>query len=441
VPARRLAALPALPKFISPEEIKIEMGFDAPPVEGKGKIKQITWNLKATDQASNIINRQSRTLNLSPLMAEALDQAKSLRDTIKQHKEPGQAPRPTPAPAPAPRPAPAAVAKPAPQPRAAPAPAPKPAVAQPAPRPAPKPAPRPAPAPAPEPLPDLEPVPEAQPQPQARQRPQIQIEPEAANVPERDIIATPITTMGGDVLQAQQPIDKHVWQQEAKSVMAPSATSRFTAVAQQDFSQGPAAGAAYQQPRTAPVRQTPAPEPAQEEVQTAAQARGGRTCSKCGGSNFREDDDKNRPLSFTPPFLYAKKFVCKNCGTIFGAEAQAAAAPAPAQAARPTRPSQMAQQQAAPVQPRRVVQTSWEETTQQVRPSAVAAQEEAAPDYGSAGYEEPAKDGVRAVCPNCGGTSFNVVADKTRPISFGMGGMGAVYAKVRQCRKCGAKFD
>ncbi len=447
-PARRLAALPALPKFVSPDEIKIELGFDAPPVEGKGKIKQITWNLKATDQASNIINRQSRTLNLSPLMAEALDQAKSLRDTIKQHKD-GPAPASSPAPQPRSAPAPSQP-RPAPSPpRPAPAtvaqPAPKPAVAQQAPRPAPKPAPRPAPAPAPapEPLPDLEEIPEQQPQPQARSRPQIQIEPAAANVPERDIIATPVKTMGGDVLQAQQPIEKHAWQ-EAKAVMAPSATSRFTAVAQQSFTESPAAtGPAHQQQRVAPVRQAPTPEPAIEEVQTAAQARGGRSCAKCGGSNFREDDDKSKPLSFTPPFLYAKKFVCKNCGTVHGAEAQAAAAPAPQQAPRATRPSQIAQQQA-PAQARRVVQTSWEETSQQVRPSAVAAREEA-PTYGAAaGYEETApteEQAIRAVCPNCGGTSFNVVQDKTRPISFGMGGMGAVYAKVKQCRKCGAKFD
>jgi hypothetical protein len=448
VPARKLAALPALPKFVAPEEIKIEMGFDAPPVEGKGKITQITWNLKATDQASNIISRQSRALNMSPLMAEALDQAKSLRDAIKQHKQetapaPQPAPQPRAAPAPAPRVAPAAVAQPAPQPRAAPAPTPRAAPApQPAPRPVTKPAPRPA--PAPEPLPALEAIPEQEPQPQARSRPQIQIEPAAANVPDRDIIAVPVKTMGGDTLQAQQPIEKHAWQ-EAKSVMAPSATSRFTAVSQQDFNQSPAASAVRQQPRAAPARQAPAPEPVYEETQTAAQARGGRICAKCGGSNFREDDDKNKPLSFTPPFLYAKKFTCKNCGTLFGAEAQEATTSATQPAARPVRPSQVAQQQA-PTQPRRVVQTSWEETSQQVRPSAVAAKEEAAPVYGTAGYEEPVageehKDGVRAVCPNCGGTAFNVVSDKTRPISFGMGGMGAVYAKVKQCRKCGAKFD
>jgi len=285
------------------------------------------------------------------------------------------------------------------------------------------PVPSPSPAPVVEPLPELEPIAEQAPQPQARERPQIQIEPAASSVPERDIIATPIKTKGGDVLQAQQPIEKHAWV-EAKPVMAPSATTRFTATASQSFQESPAPVARQ---RAAPVRQAPEPEPMQEEapVQTAAQARGGRTCSKCGGSNFREDDDKNKPLSFTPPFLYAKKYTCKSCGTIYGAEAKEAAAAAPQQAARPTRPSQVAAQQQtpAPAQSRRVVQTSWE-------------------DLGAAsGYEEPAAGGVRAVCPNCGGTSFNVVQDKTRPISFGMGGIGAVYAKVKQCRKCGAKFD
>lgn len=463
--ARKLAALPALPKFVAPEEIKLEIGFDAPPVEGKGKIKQITWNLKATDQATNVVTRQSRALNLSPLMAEALDQAKSLRDTIKQHKqEPAPAPQAAPQPrVPAPKPAPATIAQPAPAPRVAaiqatpaprpavvsaqPAPAPRPAVVatQPAPasQPAPRPVTRPAPAPAPEaePLPDLEPVAET-PSPQPRARPPIQFEPAAANVPARDIIATPVKTMGGDVLQAQQPIEKHAWQ-EAKAVMAPSATSRFTAVAQQDFNQGLAASAAArQQPRAAPARQAPSPEPAYEETAPVVQARGGRTCAKCGGTNFREDDDKSKPLSFTPPFLYAKKYTCKNCGTLHGAEVQEPAV-APQPAARPARPSQVAQQQA-PAQPRRVVQTTWEETSENVRPSQVRAQQETTSDYGAAGYEEATaseEHAVRATCPSCGGTAFNIVQDKTRPISFGMGGIGAVYAKVKQCKKCGAKFD
>jgi hypothetical protein len=73
---------------------------------------------------------------------------------------------------------------------------------------------------------------------------------------------------------------------------------------------------------------------------------------------------------------------------------------------------------------------------QEAENEAPAAQEPAAQ-----APEHKAGEG-RLVCPNCGGTSFNVITDKTRPVSYGVGsGMGTMYAKVHQCKKCGAKVD
>jgi len=136
-------------------------------------------------------------------------------------------------------------------------------------------------------------------------------------------------------------------------------------------------------------------------------------------------------------------------------------APAAQATPRPTRPSQVAaaRQSTASPAPRqaaaRHVQTTWEDTTpESVRPTDVLAKkgirQEPLPSKITAQEYEPVeqqaaapeqKEGGRLVCPNCGGTAFNLIQDKTRPISYGMGGMGAVYAKVHQCKKCGTKVD
>jgi hypothetical protein len=137
-------------------------------------------------------------------------------------------------------------------------------------------------------------------------------------------------------------------------------------------------------------------------------------------------------------------------------------APAAKPTQRPTRPSQVAaaRQPAAATPasrqaPTRHVQTTWEDTKpESVRPSDVLAKkgirQEPLPSKVAAQEYEPEeeqaptpeqKEGGRLVCPNCGGTSFNLIQDKTRPISYGMGGMGAAYAKVHQCKKCGTKVD
>ncbi|HME53455.1 MAG TPA: hypothetical protein VKM55_14620 [Candidatus Lokiarchaeia archaeon] len=490
---RKLASLPELPQFVKPEDIVDIQGFDAPPTEGKGKIKEVIWNLKATDQASNVISREKRSL--SPLMAEALDQVQLLRDTIKQQKKgaprvPAQASAParTPSQKPPPKPAPKPAAKLAPKPagRPAPKPAPRPAVKQ-------APLPEPIPEPAPEPveesaLPELGPEPEPVEQPVAkppsqsrpgRSRPQpLQ---ESVAEPERDIITTPVKSrLSDNVMTAQVPIEKKHWD-EAKSVMAPMATTKFTAVSQQNFDAAPSpvAQQASSRPGAARTSRAPVPVPMAEETspqemqEAPAPAKttgkdqmlpgGGKICGKCGGNNFREDNDKSKPLSFTPPFLYAKKYTCKSCGHVFNLEGQGEAeAPVTQAAQRPTRPSQVAagRQAAAPTPaarqaPARHVQTTWEDTTpESVRPSDVLAKkgirQEPLPSKVSAQEYEPVeeqapapeqKEGGRLVCPNCGGTSFNLIQDKTRPISYGMGGMGAVYAKVHQCKKCGTKVD
>nr|MDO8113156.1 hypothetical protein [Candidatus Sigynarchaeota archaeon] len=440
---RRLAALPELPKFVKPEDIQEIQGFDAPPVQGKGKITEITWNIKTAEQASNVVSRQSRPL--SPLMAEALSQAKALRETIKQQHEPSRAAA-APQPKPAARPQPAPAAQPAPQPAAQARPAVKPAARL-------------------APAPPMQQAPQPQAQPRPAPRPQPQPEPEEAPAvyePEREIISTPVKSkLSDDVMTAQQPIEKRKWE-EAKSVMAPMATSKFTAVAQQNFQTTPSA--AFDQPAPRP-RAIPAPVHAEmpqyeEQAPDAGAAQvtgqdqvlpgGKRVCGKCGNSNFREDDDKSKPLSFTPPFLFAKKYTCKSCGKLFGAEAQQTQVAATQPAPRPTRPSQVAARQAPAPAPAarpaaRRVQTTWEDTApvETVRPSDVAARQGPGQEPPAASEYEasPEQAGTRLVCPNCGGTAFNVIQDKTRPVSFGMGGMGTVYAKIHQCKKCGAKVD
>ncbi|MFX0141323.1 MAG: hypothetical protein ACFFDN_47230 [Candidatus Hodarchaeota archaeon] len=51
--------------------------------------------------------------------------------------------------------------------------------------------------------------------------------------------------------------------------------------------------------------------------------------------------------------------------------------------------------------------------------------------------EKPPIEG-RRVCPECGGTSFNTVEDKTQ-VLHQMGGV-KIYAKKYICRQCGAEM-
>jgi ribosomal protein S27AE len=65
-----------------------------------------------------------------------------------------------------------------------------------------------------------------------------------------------------------------------------------------------------------------------------------------------------------------------------------------------------------------------------VKPSAIVDKQEAE----EKAKEKPPVEG-RRVCPDCGGTSFNAVEDKSQ-VLFQQGGM-KVYAKKYICRKCG----
>lgn len=65
-----------------------------------------------------------------------------------------------------------------------------------------------------------------------------------------------------------------------------------------------------------------------------------------------------------------------------------------------------------------------------VKPSAVVDKQEAE----EKAKEKPPVEG-RRVCPNCGGTAFNAVEDKTH-VLFQQGGM-KVYAKKYICKRCG----
>jgi chemotaxis protein histidine kinase CheA len=465
---RTLATLPELPKFVKPDEITDEeVGFNAPPVEGKGKIKQITWSIKAIDQASNIASRQNRAL--IPLMTEAWDQVKQLRSTIKKQKtlQPAVVEEPLPdiaEPEPtlaAPRPAAKSTAKPASKAMTKPAAAPT----QP-----------PAPAKAAQPPPS--------PMITAREAMKVKLEHAAEMEPEREISHVAVKSkLTDEVLTARAPVEKHKWE-EAKSVMAPSASKLFSATAQQSFDESPVSVAEEPEPQNIPVES--AYQETDEQAQQVAKATGKdqllpggkRVCGKCGGSNFREDDDKNKPLSFTPPFLYAKKYICKNCGKLFlGDQEQAEPVPVQQGPHRAVALKPVVTKPAAKASPQRYVEATWEDTGSlkseanrkpSAKPSSVFAQKgfkaEPLPSAGVQTARRPAqapaqrsvppaaeeaapaaeatKSEGRLICPNCGGTSFNVISDKSRPVSYGMGtSFGTLYAKVHQCRKCGMKVD
>ncbi len=270
-PAKKLPALPELPKFVKPEDITGIQGFDSAPVEGKGKIKEITWNLKTGD-VGNVVAREKRPL--SALMKEALNEAQQLRDILKQQKTS--------------IPAPAVQAAPQPQPQPRPQPQPQP---HPRPQPQPQPQPRPQSQPQPQPRPQSQPQPQPQPRPQ--QQPQQLAHPKPA-APEREVISKPVRSAFSDeTLVAQRPIEKHSWQ-EAQAVMQPTAASTFTATSQQSAYQEPVQRSTYQ-PQPEPVA------PQVMEYEEPAEPRtpgkdyttpGGRKmCGKCGVINFREDDD------------------------------------------------------------------------------------------------------------------------------------------------------
>ncbi|MFX0134648.1 MAG: hypothetical protein ACFFDN_13495 [Candidatus Hodarchaeota archaeon] len=68
-----------------------------------------------------------------------------------------------------------------------------------------------------------------------------------------------------------------------------------------------------------------------------------------------------------------------------------------------------------------------------VRPSAIVEKQEEE----ARREEKPPVEG-RRVCPDCGGTSFNTVEDKTQ-VLHQMGGV-KIYAKKYVCKKCGAEM-
>jgi len=57
-------------------------------------------------------------------------------------------------------------------------------------------------------------------------------------------------------------------------------------------------------------------EKAKEEDETLVKTEGRRVCPNCGGTDFKEEKDKTRVLHQQGGLkIYAKKYICKNCGT------------------------------------------------------------------------------------------------------------------------------
>ncbi|MHA1792254.1 MAG: hypothetical protein ACTSVI_06380 [Promethearchaeota archaeon] len=488
---KKLAPLPELPAFVKPEDIVDAPRFDYAPTEGKGKIKEIIWNVKVADQAKNIVSRQSR--KLTPLMQEALQQIKQLGvqpvipKVAPQVRQPTRAPSAAAAPKPRPRPAPSSSTttrpRPAPSSRASRGTT-KPSQSR---------------------------TSSYSTAPQKKEKIMSGVDLSVPHHEEKSIPKAVVkSALTDEVLVPQQPITRST-PIEAKPVMSsvksvssdvPSFTraeSASTVVeSRATQSQETRVSSSQYKPTFASLGQSAAPaatttQPAGKPDGVDKLLPGGRrVCGRCGSSKFREEDDKSRPLSFTPPYLYAKKYICKNCGKIFkppseqdsASESQGIVSREKTAGARPS--GTPARQVSAP-RPSAVMTTEvkWEEDkssgvkvesldsaikgTGHVKPSDVFAREgwkrEALPksvnssslqDHGSGRVQEssvgagtagsPAastQEGVhRLVCPNCGSTSFNVKEDRSRPVSYGMGsGMGVIYAKIHICKKCGTRVD
>jgi hypothetical protein len=57
-------------------------------------------------------------------------------------------------------------------------------------------------------------------------------------------------------------------------------------------------------------------EKSKEEDETLVKTEGRRVCPNCGGTDFKEEPDKTRVLHQQGGLkIYAKKYICKNCGT------------------------------------------------------------------------------------------------------------------------------
>jgi ribosomal protein S27AE len=181
---------------------------------------------------------------------------------------------------------------------------------------------------------------------------------------------------------------------------------------------------------------------------------GRRICGRCGSKRFKEENDKTKPLSFTPPFLYAKKFICKDCGKLFTGDEQQAAQVQPVQQQQPV--------VAQPVAVQMGTSTGWETDSSsgvQVQSINQASTTQPSSFFGGdswshqplpggapagseyAGVEVAKPDSGRDVCPQCGGTAFNLVEDRSQPISFGSGGMGTMYKKEKVCKRCGTTLQ
>lgn len=407
-----LPPLPDLPAFVKPEDIEEIQTFNVAPQEGKGKIKEIIWNLRVEGADKRMVQRETRSL--SPLMSEALSQLKQTSGQPAPARQPTQAAR-----ALAPSRSSVPMVKDAPR------------------RPAPKPA----------------------PQKGANFRDLTSQKP----IPQK-VVTSKLTD---ENLKPLNPISKSD-SQEAQSVMAPSATSTFASTTEATSYQPSSRPQPQAQPQAQPTFMTieggGAPQPAASTQAPAAGARpthkgtgvdqvlpgGRRICGRCGSKRFKEENDKTKPLSFTPPFLYAKKYICKDCGKLFtGGEQEEA----PAQA-------QPVQQQPAASQPVAVQMepTAWETDASsrvQVESFQQASANQPSPAFGGEGWShqplpggQPAgseyadvgdqqEGSTRKVCPQCGGTAFNLVEDRNQPISFGSGGMGQMFKKVNICKKCG----
>ncbi|MFX0098923.1 MAG: hypothetical protein ACFFCS_05030, partial [Candidatus Hodarchaeota archaeon] len=406
-----LPPLPDLPKFIKPEDIKEMQTFDFAPQEGKGKIKEVIWNYRVEGADSRMVQRQTR--KLSALMSEALTQLKQGASQPRQRlQQPVVASQP-----------------------AAPAVSSIPMVKEPARRPT--------------------------PQPAAQSTASFRDLTSQKPIPQK-VITSALTD---ESLKPLSPISK-TDSQEAQSVMAPSAASAFASTTEATSYQP----ASRPQPQTQPTFMriegggTPAaaaPAAAPAGTRPTHQGTGvdqvlpggRRICGRCGGKRFKEENDKTKPLSFTPPFLYAKKYICKDCGKLFtGGEQEQEYEPTPVQQQPVT-----AQPVAVKMEP-----TAWEtDASSGVQVQSISQASSAQPSgiFGGDGWShqplpgaapagseysgvEGAQPGsTRKTCPNCGGTAFNLVEDRNQPISFGSGGMGQMYKKVNVCKKCGTTLQ
>ncbi|MHA1699915.1 MAG: hypothetical protein ACTSWN_13825 [Promethearchaeota archaeon] len=468
-PQKKFEDLPDLPplKFIKPEDIVHEVihEFDYPPEAGVGKITEITWTVRIVGDAANRAIREKRSLKLTPLMEEALSAASQLRAKVQSAGAVPSSSKPSVASAGVSVPVqrkPVSHGAPVQRQSARPKPKKQPVVRE-----------------------KVRPSPVKKPSPRAA--PVVTSE-EERPIPQKKIKSA----LTEEILEPLRPIEKTTTT-EARPAMAPTATKAFSSDTGQPgiVSRVPKASMVS---TSMPTDSTPAQVEDRKKVpgEDKILPGGRRICGRCGGHRFKEVDDKSRPLSYVPPYLYAKKYVCMDCGHEFGkkeaeptgAGRPRATAPVSAHAVEtPAReeprqistsfagkPQQISSASAASSPPQQSspgvmkLESKWEDVGEGVRveslteafkskafvrPSEIARREGTARKQEfnipseEISQETPAKpEGGRLVCPKCGSTSFNVIEDKSRPISYGVGsGLGIIYAKIHQCRKCGYKIE